>query len=32
MKIAVMGTGAMGGYIGARLAEAGANVAFALTL
>ena len=28
MKIAVMGTGAMGGYIGARLAEAGANVAF----
>ncbi len=28
MKIAVMGTGAMGGYVGARLAEAGAEVAF----
>jgi 2-dehydropantoate 2-reductase len=28
MKIAVMGTGAMGGYVGARLAEAGADVTF----
>ena len=28
MKIAIMGTGAMGGYIGARLAEAGADVTF----
>ena len=28
MKIAVMGTGAMGGYVGARLAEAGAEVTF----
>ena len=28
MKIAVMGAGAMGGYVGARLAEAGAEVAF----
>jgi len=28
MKIVVMGTGAMGGYIGARLAEAGADVTF----
>ena len=28
MKIAVMGTGAMGGYIGARLAAAGADVVF----
>ncbi|NQV60356.1 MAG: 2-dehydropantoate 2-reductase [Alphaproteobacteria bacterium] len=28
MKIAVMGTGAMGGYIGARLAAAGAEVVF----
>ena len=28
MKIAVMGTGAMGGYVGARLAKAGADVTF----
>ncbi|MFP6698065.1 MAG: 2-dehydropantoate 2-reductase, partial [Alphaproteobacteria bacterium] len=28
MKIPVMGTGAMGGYMGARLAEAGAQVTF----
>ena len=28
MKIAVMGTGAMGGYVGARLAAAGAEVTF----
>lgn len=28
MRIAVMGTGAVGGYFGARLAEAGAEVAF----
>ncbi|MEQ9641195.1 MAG: 2-dehydropantoate 2-reductase [Alphaproteobacteria bacterium] len=28
MKIAVMGTGAIGGYLGARLAEAGAEVGF----
>ena len=28
MKIAVMGTGAMGGYVGARLSEAGAEVTF----
>lgn len=28
MKIAIMGTGAMGGYMGARLAEAGADVTF----
>ena len=28
MKIAVMGTGAIGGYLGARLAVAGAEVTF----
>lgn len=28
MKVAVMGTGAIGGYVGARLAAAGAEVAF----
>ena len=28
MKIAVMGTGAMGGYLGARLATGGADVSF----
>jgi len=28
MKIAIMGTGPMGGYIGARMAEAGADVTF----
>ena len=28
MRIAVMGAGALGGYIGARLAEAGEDVAF----
>jgi 2-dehydropantoate 2-reductase len=28
MRIAVMGTGAMGGYLGARLADAGADVTF----